>query len=385
MHHPSDFTAANDPATYDDTENAVLHMGGSMAKVLRAEDRAQAHQRIAQTFTRADIDQDGQLLQLARLDPSLFIEPEAPRQFDAWKFNKSPSSATWLANAATAYAKDTIGHLFAAGVHPDDEAIFGGKCFLGYSVWMDDPDLLEQALQAGASPDHSSRANPKAIRPEDRIPVRRLASELARQIGIDMGSAGRDQILRMLACAHLLLDHGAAYKDPCPLDGGKLVHQNAISQLTCQWNQKHAPWIRDEIRPLLIKFMQRGADLNDSLGYAPAPPVLRSVWSQSFEAACLLIELGARTEDAFLAESTKWRQPPVTSLVEEARSYTTDGKADLHCARLIEAMMQRQLQVMRNRDCTAAPKADAQASSPAIPPAPAPGASPLASRRRMAV
>lgn len=329
----------------------MAHKGGLMAMVLTGDERRKAHQRIAAMLSKGGDMAGEQLLSLARLDPTLFLEPGAPRDFGGWGRSESGSIKTWLTVATVAHATQTIAHLFDAGVRPDDEEAFSGRTFFGYSVWMTSPELTAQALRAGANPNITTRKAHLVVRPNDRIPLRRIVNEIARMIQYRMSDNSMSRVAWMIESAQQLLDNGAAYRDPCPtiVDGDRF-HRNAISALTSVWNIQHGPWLRTQLRPLMQKLVDKGASLNDSFAGIPGepsdPPLIHALRSGNIHGACLLIELGANTDDAFLAQAIDSNNPAgAMNLLDWTQAIAEQDKADSNRAKLLEALLKRRLQM----------------------------------------
>lgn len=308
-------------------EAAIKHARGVLPCVLPGPDRRRAHAAIINAFGDSHGGElavfDERVAELARLDPSLFIEPipalqNAPKaRFRGWDHMRG-QYGNWVSCAAERGWGKTVGAVLDAGVHPDDFETFHRAPLLDRHRWRDDPQLLRLALDAGASPDLPETPYDLAI---GRSAIRAVLGEVVCRSEKAFLDSGRQPFLDIVQCAHMLLDAGAKVLD-LPTDGcsparsrRNAAMETAISLL--MRDQWRAGLVSESMEGLVRKLEQCGASLDRPCGLGPRPPVIRAIRSRNMTGVQLLIELGARTDDAHIVQPGSMLDG-VTTLLGEA-------------------------------------------------------------------
>jgi hypothetical protein len=119
----------------------------------------------------------------------------------------------------------------------------------------------------------------------------------------------------------MLLNAGAKVLD-LPTEGVTpfKARQNAAAETAISLLMKE-PWrkglVSEAMEGLVRKLVECGASLDRPCGFGPRPPVIRAIRSMTLPGACLLIELGARTDDAHIVRPGSMHDG-VTTLLGEA-------------------------------------------------------------------
>jgi hypothetical protein len=135
----------------------------------------------------------------------------------------------------------------------------------------------------------------------------------------------------MLECANLLLDAGDAV-----IDVSWERDRTGIGIL-CEryWTFRGTEALLEETKALVRRLRAAGGDLDALGGGQQLPPVVAALRSLNQDAAHLLIELGARTDDEHLVRPQSEKQCAMRGLVGEARLCGGEKAA----ARIIELQM----------------------------------------------
>ena len=338
---------------------ATTHANGVLVHKVTGAARAQAHEDLMCYFGAKEQASVGEM---ARRDPSLFIEPipqfnpvtgeSAEGWSRAWQRH-----TTWLGLAAGRESitfPDAIEGMLDAGIHPDDKAAFGGEALLGHSEWRTRPRLLALALAHGASTD----LPPEFDGGRRRSILRPVLSELGSRLPRGLLEGGAKLLADVIECAEMILAAGANAADApqrfknngtlMPGDG-----QPMLFHLMEKWFEHLQPWVAPRLEAIVRKLHAGGAGLDMRCGTKEIPLLLEAVRTDNMLFAKLLVEMGARTDDAFIARPFGSPGGQLYGLMEEAQRYGGGDRA----AQMAEAVMRQRLSV----DCLPAESANAAA------------------------
>lgn len=339
-------------------DGCVHHAHGRIELMLKGEARARAHADIM-TF----IDPRGMsgakgavyrssIARIAHEDPTLLLEPIPARypltrtQSEAWNSADSVwrNHSGWYGNWLNRFLDpavdcvEAVEVVLAAGIHPDDNAVWADGTLLASEGWATDPKKLAIGLRYGADPDH-----PIGESGRERYVQHALGLVRAR-MGAAGGSDAEQSLLDGIHCTQLLLDAGAKELDR-PLEdtppgtinfSRKLL--TAIGYLVDGGASVMKPEMRAKVHDLMGQLLLAGADINRPCGAQEAPPVVMALRSLDIEGACKLIALGCNTDDAFIARPNGIAGK-VAPLMEEAYKAGKEG----FTSRITVALMERQI------------------------------------------
>lgn len=297
-------------------QDCVEHANGHIQRRLQGWHRWRAHLALAELFPKCDFDA---VEALAKEDPSLFIEPipfvrpESDVVHDVLQ-RSNHKHGRWLNRAGGADAPTFSGAIKAvleAGVRADDQAAFGGEMLLGFHHWRNDPELLQLALAHGAATDLPPAHGDKMPRSVLRLVLYSTRDAMTGALAPD----GRPKLAKLLESARLLLDAGATSVDTDD-------YQSSGIGILCErmWNFGGDGSLVDAVADLVRRLHAVGGNIDKPGGQQTVPPVVEALRAFNLEAAMLLIELGARTDDEYLVRPQSKNLGAIRGLIEEARS-----------------------------------------------------------------
>ena len=318
------------------------HANGRLEHRLLGVHRGRAHIALLEKFASKDFDG---VAAIARQDPSLLIEPIPSRhpivpgyQDEMWE-REASKYTRWLNKAAgweTPPFVDAIKAVVEAGVHPEDKGAFVGDVLLGAYRWRNDPKLLAFALKHGAGADL-----PPQFREEGgRSVIRHVLVELKCKLVHAGMDSHMDYVAGLIESANMLLDAGAKLIDLPGVQRMPPKHpfEPGISLLSEPWYEDSAPWVLEPLQALVRRLHAHGAKLDALCGYEPAPLVVTAIRNRNMALALLLVEMGAKVDDASICRPAGPAGGEVLSLLDETEKHL-GLKAR---SRMVDALMRKQ-------------------------------------------
>lgn len=278
----------------------------SFPRFLSGEARRVAHLELAELIqsiwgaSEARRDAERQVIAILERDLSLATEhlgsefgPQAYRRDARGEQRPTGTAGTWAMMAAAKGMLDVVGKVLAAGVHPDDEAVFVSGGLLGTPRWAWDVDCLALALRHGADPDVRIQADSRSSLPG--TPGQVQASLLH-----GASRSDRARVAGALRRLHLLLAAGAR-EVSLPRDRNDSVVQvpttASLVASAVQEDHGEAVDLACAIVPILKAI---GADLDEACGKSLLPPAAEALMHKNYPLVRAFIAAGCRIEDRHL-------------------------------------------------------------------------------------
>ena len=330
--------------TYAPT-GATTHASGVLVHKLTGAARAKAHVDLMGLIGAKE---QSAVAELARLDPSLLIEPipqfnpVTGKEFEGWRIAWQKHTR-WLGLVAGRESEtfpEAIEVMLTAGIHPDDRGSFVHDALLGFSQWRTRPALLRLALAHGAA----TELPPECGSDRRRSVLRPVLSELGSRLPRGSLEGGAQRLADVIECAEILLAAGAIAADAPQRfkNNGALVHGDGnpmLFPLMNKWFESLQPWVAPRLEAITRSMHAAGAKLDMRCGNKEAPLILEAVRDGNMFVAMLFVQMGARTDDAFIARPFGSPGGQLYGLIEEAQRY---GGADC-AAQMTQAMMRQRL------------------------------------------
>jgi hypothetical protein len=314
--------------------------GGEVSKgfprVLTGMVRARAHYALLAALGERSATADEEVLELAKMDPSLFLEPiPAADPFGRGMHNVWSAQSAWYGNwltkaAANGFPK-TIGALMARGLHPDDPAAFLLRPLIWHEAWNENSENLRLALAHGANPDspESWSGQVARARPDMSLARRYLGAIASNMLSFSIyrndtvKPETTESLVSNVRRLEQLLDAGARKLDPiygiATADDGKTMeyerdNPSAISSVSGFLSALKAyPELHAMLLELACKLCRAGASI--TMGHDKVAPVLDAVRGQDAAALETYIRLGGSVRDEDIVNDG---HPMIGTLLDEA-------------------------------------------------------------------